>query len=429
MNVSHVKSHFKSNMLRLHKSTSLSVLITLSILFLARFASATPLFSMQAAERCDTCHEEPDRSNPKWVEENYKISERKCRLTCGACHVNPSGGMLRNDSGFIYGTKTLPRKTVIPDDVQDGLNTIKNNKFLTLGGDFRFLLLSREGSKTNPIFFPMQADIYANANVGRHVAFLSQMGMERGGNSAVREVVGMLKEFPFNSYLKVGKFVPPYGHRLEDHTAFIRDKLGLNHSKPDAYVSGYEIGAEPVLLYARFSHFNSDVTPQTGATVKTLRGTSGEAGWRGLWLHLGASYIDINDFETTSTTIINRRAYGVFGALRLKWVPYLKRLTYLFEYDFRRDSISSSGPDRDTDANITFNELDYRISKGANIKLRYETYEPDKGASDNIERKRYLMGVDMYPYPFTELNIQYRINKEEPETDNNEFLLFTHIWF
>lgn len=398
----------------------------LACVIFSKDAGATPLFSMQAADKCDTCHEEPDRSKPRWVEENYKISERRCRLSCGVCHVNPSGGMLRHDAGFVYGTRALPWNAAIPEDIQAGLDTVKNNKFLTLGGDFRFLLLSREGSKTDPLFFPMQADIYANANVGRHVAFLAQMGMERGGNSAVREAAGMLHNFPYNSYLKAGKFVPPYGQRLEDHTAFIRDKLGLNHSKPEAYVSGYEIGAEPVLFYARFSQFNSDVTPQAGAG-KIPRGISGEAGWRGLWLHFGGSYLDINDyFDATTAGIVDRKAYGAFGALRLKWVPYLDRLTYLFEFDRRRDHDQNG---KDADANITFNELDYKLVRGANIKLRYETYEPDKGAADNIERKRYVMGVDLYPYPFTELNIQYRINKEEPEIDNNEIMAIAHLWF
>jgi hypothetical protein len=411
------------------KYISLPVLLNLLILSSAMSSSASPLFSMQAAEKCDTCHTKPDRADPKWVEGNYKTSERKCRLACGVCHVNPSGGMLRNDSGFIYGTKILPWNSEMPDDVKAGLDAIKSNRFLTFGGDFRFLFFMREGNRTNPIFFPMQTDIYANANVGKHIAFLAQFGMERGGNSAVREAIGMLKDLPYNSYFKVGKFVPPYGHRLEDHTAFIRDKIGLNHSKPEAYVSGYEIGAEPVLMYARFSQFNSDITPQSGSVLKAPTGISGEAGWRGLWLHLGGSYLTIYDFETSAAAITDRRAYGVFGALRLKWFPYLERLTYLFEYDFRRDSIRGNISNSDANARITYNELDYRVGNGVNIKLRYESYEPDKGASDNIERKRYVMGVDMYPYPFTELNIQYRLNREEPESDNNEVFLLTHIWF
>ncbi|MEK7850531.1 MAG: hypothetical protein AAB275_01490, partial [Deltaproteobacteria bacterium] len=238
------------------------------VLCLAEGAGATPLFSMQAAERCDACHEMPDRSNPKWVEENYKISERKCRLSCGVCHVNQSGGMLRSDSGFVFGTKALPWKTDIPEDIQSGLKVIKDNRFLTLGGDFRGLILSREGSDTNPLFFPMQADLYVNANVGKHIALLTQIGMERGGNAAVREEFLMLKDFPYNSYIKAGKFIPPYGLRLDDHTAFIRTKIAFDHSQPGSYVSGYEVGAEPVLLFARLSQFNADVTPAVGDTTE-----------------------------------------------------------------------------------------------------------------------------------------------------------------
>lgn len=401
-----------------------------SILCLAGTAGATPLHSMQAAEKCDTCHEMPDRSNPKWIEENYKISERKCRLSCGGCHVNPSGGMLRNKAGFTYGTKTLPWKTNIPEEIQSGLNIIKNNRFITIGGDFRGLILSREGSDVNPLFFPMQADFYANANVGNHIALLAQIGMERGGNSAVREEFIMLKDFPHNSYIKAGKFIPPYGLRLEDHTAFIRSKINFDQSQPGSYVSGYEAGAEPVLVFARFSQFNADVTPAVGNTSKTARGFSGVAGWQGLWLHLAASYMDIKDFAISPAGTKDRSAYGVFGAVRPKWLPYLNRLTYFFERDFRRDHSDENNGSKDEDADITFHELDYRIAKGANLKLRYETYEPDNSnTTDPNEQKRYVAGVDLYPYPFTELNIQYRFKEEENEGNISEYLLLAHIWF
>ncbi len=390
------------------------------IILAAKDADATPLFSMQSAEKCDTCHEMPDRSNPKWVEENYTISERKCRLSCGVCHVNPSGGMLRNKSGFIFGTKALPWKTDIPDDIRDSLQSIRSNKFLSLGGDFRFLRLDGEDRDTSPLLFPMQADLHANADLGNHVAFMTQFGMERGGNSTVREAFGMIKDLPYNSYLKVGKFVPPYGHRLEDHTAFIRTKVGLDHSQPDAYVSGYEIGTEPVLLFARLSMFNADVTPAND-TGKTPHGFSGEFGWRGLWLHLGLSYMDISDFDSSLTSETDRSAYGIFGALRYK------NLSYLFEVDSRMDDIEGIGTSNEK-ALITFNEVNYHVVKGSNIKLRYETYDPDEALTDD-EQRRYVIGYDFYPYPFTELNVQYRINREADERSNNDLLLMVHLWF
>lgn len=66
--------------------------------------------------------------------------------------------------------------------------------------------------------------------------------------------------------------------------------------------------------------------------------------------------------------------------------------------------------------------------KGLNIKLRYETFVPDTNTS-NDEEKRYLLGLDLFPSPFTELNIQCRINEEEPEESNNRFLALIHFWF
>lgn len=396
---------------------------------LASHVEATPLFSMQAAEKCDTCHEMPDSSNPKWVEENYKLYERECRLSCGVCHVNPSGGMLRNTAGFYYGTKTLPLITTIPGDLKDDVELIKTNKFLTLGGDFRFMSLYQEDRERNPAFFPMQADLYVKANLHKNVSFLTQLGMERGGNAAVRESFGLLENLPYNSYLKLGKFIPPYGHRLEDHTAFIRTETGFDHSKPDAYYSGMEIGAEPLIAFGRFAYFNEDRTPAEN-TEESRRGVSGVLGWQGLWLQLGASYLDIINYESTSTLSADRTAYGIFGALRAKNIPFLERLTYLFEWDIRRGKrIDPDGIKIDDDAGITFNELNYRAMKGLNIKLRYEVYDPDEEDTLNVGKKRYVAGVDISPFPFTEFNLQYRYNDRKDRLNENEFLGMAHLWF
>jgi hypothetical protein len=364
----------------------------------------------------------PDPSDPKWVEENYKIADRKCRVSCGVCHVNPSGGMLRNDTGYFFGTKTLPWKTDIPEGIQASLKKVKSDEFITFGGDFRLLTLFEEDRDDNPLIFPMQGDLYVRANLHKHLVFLTQIGLTRGDNDAVREIMGIAGDFPFNSYLKIGKFIPPYGHKLDDHTAFIRSKINFDQSQPETYLSGLEVGLEPLLLFGRFSYFNEDTNP-SGSSDRDMRGVSAVAGWRGLWLHLGASFIDIINFETTSRRTTDRSAYGIFGGLRYK------RLSYLFEVDIRRDDIiDPTGSTRDEEAFITFNELTYRVLKGFNIKLRYETFAPDDDSTEKDE-DRFIVGLDFFPYPFTEINLQYRLNDEGSEETTNDFLFLTHIWF
>ncbi|MDO9264586.1 MAG: hypothetical protein Q7U02_11515, partial [Desulfosalsimonadaceae bacterium] len=217
------------------------------------------------------------------------------------------------------------------DKISAFLDRTLLNDFLSVGGDFRFMVLTEEERDKNPIYFPMQADLYFGADLLRHLNVFTQFGMQRGGNPTVREAGAILGYFPFNSYCKIGKFVPPYGHRFEDHTAFIRSEIDFDHSKPETYVTGVEVGSEPLLLFWNLSAYNADATPSQNSEETTARGYSATAGWRGLWLHLGASAINNqkNDIGVDSTT--DRTAYGVFGAIRLK------KLIYLFEFDRRKD--------------------------------------------------------------------------------------------
>jgi hypothetical protein len=391
-------------------------------------AGATPLLSVQSAERCDTCHVRPDPADPKWVEANYALKDRKCRLTCGACHVNPSGGMLRTDTGMYYGTKTLPWNKDIDDDLRASLDSFRLGKNYRIGGDFRFLALYQEDREKNPALFPMQADLYAAARLTGHIGFLGQAGLERGGNGAVREAFGMADNFPYNAYLKAGKLIPPFGHRLDDHTTYVRSETAFDHSQADAYFAGVEAGAEPLTLYGRAAYFQEDLTP-AAKTESARRGGSAVLGWHGLWLQLGASYMEIANFETTSTLTTDRRVAGVYGALRPHRIAWFEHLTYLFEYDFRTDEyIDPSGDTTDSDATILYNELAYRVHDGLTVKARYEVYDPDEESGES-KLTRTMAGLDFHPYPFVELALQLRHTEEDGGDDNDEAFLVTHLWF
>lgn len=390
-------------------------------------AAATPLLAMQAASKCDSCHVAPDRSDPKWVEANYALADRKCRATCGACHVNPDGGMLRTPAGQYFGVNKLPLFTGVDARLEKGLSLIKDNPLLTFGGDFRVLDIfhTDQQNKKSPYFFPMQADVYLGSRLADHLSLLTQFGLERGGNPAFREVFGMVDNLPYNGHVKFGKFLPPYGHRLDDHTAFIRKELFVDQSNPVSYGSGVEIGANPVLVYARAAYLNEDVIP-TSDTDATSALYSGVAGWQGLWLQLGGSYLRVNDshawgFATglAPETRGDRTAYGVYGSVDL-W-----RLTWLFEYDLVKNELAGDGAD--TEELISFNEVNLLVARGTTVKARYETLDPDRDLDDD-EWSRSLVGVEFHPWPLTELDVQYRWN-ETPDEDYGQVLLLVHLWY
>lgn len=64
------------------------------------------MYALGSGRTCGNCHVSPtyqDRAG--WF--NPDLPERKCNLSCVACHVSPSGGGLRNTSGRYYGQSSL----------------------------------------------------------------------------------------------------------------------------------------------------------------------------------------------------------------------------------------------------------------------------------------------------------------------------------
>lgn len=71
-----------------------------------RTSAALPMYAMRSARTCGNCHVSPTQEDEKgW--QNPVWYKRKCTMSCVGCHVNPSGGGLRNVSGRYYGQSTL----------------------------------------------------------------------------------------------------------------------------------------------------------------------------------------------------------------------------------------------------------------------------------------------------------------------------------
>jgi hypothetical protein len=386
-------------------------------------ADSTPLNSVQSSQKCDTCHVEPDPSDPRWVEENYSLADRKCSLSCSACHLNPTGGMVRNRTGLYYGTHTLNMVKVPQDFVPIAGKLSDLGETVMLGGDFRTLhLFTNQSGRTESYYFPMQADLYVGVRLMKYLSLQMQTGMERGGNTAVREYSALVHGLPYNLYAKAGRFIPPYGLRLEDHTAYIRNATGLDQSDPDSYYGGLEFGIEPLVVYAQAAYFYED-SPPRARTGNIKKGFSAMAGWRGLWLQLGGSLMKVQNYEvdTVAPSTTDREMYGASGSLRFR------NISYVFELDRIEDKTDTSGSISTLEKRVGFNELDYLIIEGLNLKLRYETIDPDPGKGGDKTRRR-TAAVDIRPYPFMDASFQYR-RTEAPGEKFKDYLAMMHFWF
>ena len=164
-------------------------------------------------------------------------------LKCSACHVNRTGGGQRTRMGAGYGTQELPWKKINLQEKKVPHYWSLHDDLVALGGDFSFLNETNfvEGNTSNT-FQTNEADLYLTVNLlPDRLTFYSDTSLAPGG-AQEREIVAIVDIQPGKSWVKAGKFVLPYGLRLDDDQAFIRQFTGINFTTPDL---GAEIGFEP----------------------------------------------------------------------------------------------------------------------------------------------------------------------------------------
>src|SRR5512135_2769531 len=125
---------------------------------------------------------------------------------CQSCHINPSGGAMRQAFGVQYGREQLPVPEWSKDfEMEDFTNLVAN--VLGVGADFRTLYFYQQRDSTQDnAFFQMQGDIYLNFRVAKKVNLFLKKGLRSGF-----EVFGLLNILPASGHVKIGKFVPGFG--------------------------------------------------------------------------------------------------------------------------------------------------------------------------------------------------------------------------
>ncbi|MBI3811634.1 MAG: hypothetical protein HY283_05460 [Nitrospirae bacterium] len=359
------------------------------VLFFPNEATAVPQFDARFGSVLMPGHE-------MHMESSYGLS-------CADCHVNPTGGGMRNEHGREVMLDLLP---MVKEDHAEFEEMIHWSKNVAIGGDFRFMYIHSEKASTDSqdSFFPMQSDLYVAVSPTDHLTLYLQDGA--GGT---REYFGLIRNLPYNSYIKVGQFIPPYGLKLDDHTSFIRDKLQLGVLDQDA-------GVETGFADGHFFGHAAVINGSPGATVddNSNKGFSGTAGLRSRYATIGGSYY-------ANRGLHSDRNYAGGYAMAHLW-----RFSWLGEWDMVR--VANLDLDTRMTGSVMYQELDFNPSDGVVLKAKYDRYDPDRTESKD-ELQRYTAGLDIYPYPYSEVSAQYRRNLEHPALRNDEWFVLLHLFF
>ena len=332
---------------------------------------------------------------------------------CIDCHYNPTGGIIRNEDGWNFGKNIM--SAITPRD-SDFATTPKIGNNITLGLDYRTqFLYSEEKSRTD--FQQMTGSIYTNVGLAKNINLIGRYDFIQ----EIWEAYGVAHILPNNSYIKAGSFVPNYGIRIDDHTAYTRGGdlfllstgsiQGLIYSPwyTEAGVeAGFYISDWALFTASAGSNLLSNSTLSKDPTYTTRLELNPKIGKVGLLF--GGSY---------AAAKIPRAAdfYGAFTGIGIN------RFSLLAEFDMANNVISA-----DTKSNFAMAEAAYVILMGLEAVVRYDRIDPNTSV-DQDELQHVIVGFEWFPYSFIEIRPQYRFILEDPSQKNNSAVLQFHFWY
>jgi hypothetical protein len=314
-------------------------------------------------------------------------------LKCGQCHVNPTGGGMRNVFGNTFAQTTMAQKRI---GSEEDLWTGQVMKFLSVGGNARANYDWEDAPNqagTND-FDLEEARVYLDFGVipNRLSIYIDQLVAPGNATNMEANVRYWIKENAL--YVKAGRMYLPFGYRLEDDNAFVRSVSGINMQAPD---EGAEIGFESGSWTAQFAISNGaggadEVDPGKQAATRL---EFVQSRWRA-----GASLL-YNDTDAGERT--GAAAFGAFN---------LGPVTLLGEVDYFDDESIGDGK-----LLATLAEADWKLMQGHNLKLTYEWFEPNDDI-DEDEQARASALYEWSPIQFVQIRAGVRVYDGIPQNDN-----------
>lgn len=329
-------------------------------------------------------------------------------LQCSACHAHPAGGGKRNALGNAFAQTEMPAQRVGGDELWTG----QISKWFGIGGNVRgeYRYVDTPNQEEVSEFDVRRATLYFEATViPERLSVYVDQRLAPGG-SLNREAYVKVRSSSGSWHLAAGQFFLPYGLRLEDDSAFIRQATGINFNNPDRGLQvGYDSGAwSTILSVSNGSGGGSE--NDTGKQVSFI-GNYVANRWR-VGLSLNTNDSDIGD----------RNMYGAFAGLRTGPIAWLA------EVDWITDDLPAGG---EQDALAGLVEGNWLFMRGHNLKVTYEYFDPDNDI-DEDHRVRYSLVYEYSPMQFVQGRAGVRVYDGVPQVDaqnRDEFFLELHGYF
>lgn len=328
-------------------------------------------------------------------------------MQCSACHSNPAGGGKRSAYGNTFAQTEMTARPV-DGDIWNG----EVSKWLSVGANLRagYEYIDTPNQDSTSGFDVNRGTVYVEANVVPGIASIYIDQQFAPSASINREAYLRLNTPSGRWHLVTGQFFLPYGLRIQDDTAFIRQTTGINFFNPDRGVMlGYEAGPWSTQLTLT-NGSGGAADDDTGKQVSIIANYV-----RPLW-RVGAS-INLND-----AAIGNRQMQNLFGGLRTGPVAWL------IEIDLIQDDLPAGGS-RDMVAGLA--EANWLFLQGHNLKVSYDYLDPDRGIGDD-QQVRWSLLWEYTPMPLVQTRTGVRSYDGVPQSDSqnrDELFIELHGFF
>lgn len=323
---------------------------------------------------------------------------------CAACHVNPTGGGLRNAFGAAFSQHHMAAAR-LPAALPAWYGSLFEG--LRVGTDLR-----ASASRTRvPTLAEQSAQgldewrVYVDAQlIGDYLGVYLDEHV-RPGKAVRQEAYVRLTTADQRWYAKAGQFYLPFGWRLQDNTAFVRSLSGINMASPDKGVEfGFEADGWSVQIAS--SNGPGNVGPISGSQL------TGQAVWVKPDWRVGLA------FARTRSSAGNRTATGLFGGLRTGPLAWLGEIDLVGDGGFpqgRRRLLAALG------------EVNWALRQGHNLKFSAELLDPDRAVA-NDHKVRHSLLYELTPIPFVQLRAGYRRFGGIPQNNfDNRRTLFVEL--
>ncbi|TFG83264.1 MAG: hypothetical protein E4H19_11830 [Chromatiales bacterium] len=324
-------------------------------------------------------------------------------MQCSNCHSSPAGGGKRTVYGNVFAQSELAARRLGDGKAWTGEVT----KWLAIGADLRASFEDIDvpnRSGTSDVDFN-RGTFYAEATLIPNRLSLYVDEQFSPNDFDTREIYVRLNSKDAKWFVAGGEFYLPYGLRLQDDTAFVRQATGINFANTDrGLLGGYNFG--PWSTIASITDGSGAGRDGAGNQVSLISSYT-QATWRA-----GVS-VNVNDDDAGDRTM-----FGLFGGL--KTGPF----AWLAEIDSISDNVS---PGVTADAFAGLLEANWTIRGKNNLKLSYDYLDPNIDISED-QQVRYSLVWEHSPMQFIQARIGYRLYDGIPQVDaQNRKVFFAEL--